>query len=222
MTALFLLIFAGSGTRLREAVRVVTDGTLGLIARNIPSKPSFSSMDGPHPPRLPPPPIFTSSQQSYTVPTTSPNSYIPESRQTHRQDSYPPVTQYRTYTDTTPTQALGYTPSTTYPTYPQLTAKFETNDNLAAPLTSYSPQRPVSDSSNTSHYPGQQPTASSSWQQYTTAMVGNLELQDCYSASALMQLQGAAQQQQQQNTEVAVSAQEAQWPLIMFDVNQGT
>lgn len=71
-------------------------------------------------------------------------------------------------------------------------------------------------------------------------MVGSLEMQDCYSASALMQLQGSGEAAHQ---DIAVTASmeaahlgghlrgnvivsgagnmEGQWPLIMFDGNQG-
>jgi hypothetical protein len=176
--------------------------------------------------------IFPSAHQSYatnppTTTTTAP--YMRESLQPHGQTPYPAA--YNAYSSTTPTQNLSYTPSAGYPTM-----KYEQGGNLEAPLleafATQASQLPATNHSATQYAPN---NASSSWQQYTSAMVGNLEMQDCYSATALIQMQGSREIGDTPQAAIAVttemggghlvagqvSGMEGQWPLI-FDVTQGS
>jgi len=86
-------------------------------------------------------------------------------------------------------------------------------------------------------------SGSQAWQQWTSTMAGNLEPQDCYSASALMQLGGrdladgsSGGSGQTLNTQVGVGVGQLEhnvghlgasggmgvtWPLNIFDIGQG-
>ena len=193
----------GSGPRLREAVRVVTDGTLGLLSRSLLSKPQPVYKNA-----LETKPLHrqSSSQAKNTFSSPSQNckfdnttnanstatmnsAYIqPEAQITHQPTSYPASTQYTTYPDSSNVSTVTYAPQDNYTSYPPsssieapLLTTFATQASQVTPNNWRSNSQPV--------YSG-----SSAWQQWTTTMTGNLGLnidsQDCYSANALMQLGG--------------------------------
>jgi hypothetical protein len=203
---LFLTIL-GSGNRLREAVRVVTDGTLGLLSRSLPGKAtaytansngtiedSKSSAPAPNPART----YSTSTPaQGYSYSNSPPtngtnnSSYIsPDNAPLHDSTPYPAATQYSTYPDSAP--SIAYTPSqppnfhTAYPSG---------SDAVEAPLlAAFAAQASQVHANQTQSQWRASPNAMNSttqaWQQWTSTMAGNLEPQDCYSANALMQLGG--------------------------------
>lgn len=191
--------YLGSGTRLREAVKVVTDGTLGLLSKSLPNKsPGYPA--GNHTledtkPQIAQAPVngsngfATSNNYNHFVDGNSSSNapsaaYPPADSLTHQQTPYPAATQYSTYPDSNPNpSALTYAAQenpgfTNYPASDSveapLLAAFAAQASQVAPNNWQRPHNP----------------ASQAWQQWTSTMAGNLEPQDCYSASALMQLGG--------------------------------
>lgn len=229
------LMELGSGTRLREAVRVVTDGTLGLLSRSLPTTKTtqFTPIQESKPP---PPasaqtmrPSFSPPQQNYPSDPANPPPYVPDT-QIHQQTPYPAATQYSAYPESAPSQNLGYAPSSAYPTYPPATS----NENNTPLLPSFTPN-----ASHPYNHHQQNLQPSSSWQQYTMTMTNNLEPHDWGSASALIQLQGGRDMNgdaQQQAAALAVSsgmdgghlggqvsgAMGMTWPLNIFDIGQSS
>ena len=197
-----LLTIIGSGNRLRQAVQVVTESTLGLLSRSLPGKPAgFSAINGVvKDTKLAQTKIATSSynatptNHNYAYPTTSPtngtnstSAFIStENGPLHQSTPYPAATQYSTYPETT--SAITYTSPqalNTYTTYPT------TTDGVNAPLlTSFAAEASHADQNQwrATHaaYSGSQ-----AWQQWTsTDFRRNLKPQDYYSATTLMQLGG--------------------------------
>jgi hypothetical protein len=202
---MFLTIL-GSGNRLREAVRVVTDGTLNHLSRSLTGRTtayvanSNGTVEDTKPSASAPTATTTYSTsttaQGYTYSNSPPkngtnnsSSYIsPDDAPLHDSTPYPTATQYSTYPDSAP--SIAYTPSqppNTYTAYPS------SSDPVEAPLLeAFAAQASqVHASPNPSHWrtqPNSLNSTSHSWQQWTSTMAGNLEAQDCYSANALMQL----------------------------------
>jgi hypothetical protein len=119
------------------------------------------------------------------------SSYIPaESQIAHQQTPYPAATQYSTYPDPTSNSSnLAYTAHDNFSQYPSNT------DSVEAPLLAAFAAQASQAAPAWRSTPGAPPinSASHAWHQWTTTMAGNtghLEPQDCYSASALMQLGG--------------------------------
>ncbi|RFU32708.1 hypothetical protein B7463_g3610, partial [Scytalidium lignicola] len=152
--------YLGSGTRLREAVKVVTDGTLGLLSKSLPNKsPGF--LTGNH-----------------ALEDTKPQ--VAQTPQT----PYPAATQYSAYPDSNSnSSALTYSSQENhgFTNYPA-------NDSVEAPLLAAFAAQASQVAPNNWQRPHN--PASHAWQQWTSTMAGNLEPQDCYSANALMQLGG--------------------------------
>lgn len=199
------LTHLGSGSHLKNAVRIVVDCTLGLLTRSLPqSKPSYpNAVEDTKPPKRPSVPH--SSQIGFPVPSqnlaynsgavadgdSAASSYVPADTQiTHQQTPYPTATQYSTYPEAvTNSSSLAYTPHDNFSSYPTNT------DSIEAPLlTAFAAQtsqvspvwRPAPDAAQI--HPG-----SRAWHQWAMTMssnTGQLEPQDCYSANALMQLGG--------------------------------
>jgi len=242
----------GSGTRLREAVRVVTDGTLGLLSRSLPNKntgyfPSSNAQEELKSPSCRPAPSsangypsqpYNFAENNATINgngnKTTASNYLPA----HQHTPYPAATQYSTYPDpTSNSSAISYTPQEnhTFTNYPSST------DTVEAPLIATYATRVSQIPPSTWQRPQLHPVNSGSqaWQQWTSTMAGNLEPQDCYSASALMQLGGrdlghaeAGAQTSSAIADMAVSEQGhlggqvtggmgAAWPLNIFDIGQG-
>jgi hypothetical protein len=126
--------------------------------------------------------------------------YMPsDSQMTHQQTPYPAATQYSNYPDpTVNSSGLNYSTqdSHAYNAYPSVTT-----DSAEAPLLAAFAAQAASQTASPNqwgpHRPASQPqphtvnSGSQSWQQWTSTMAaGNLEPQDRYSASALMQLGG--------------------------------
>ncbi|OBT65035.1 hypothetical protein VE03_05256 [Pseudogymnoascus sp. 23342-1-I1] len=291
----------GSGTRLREAVRVVTDGTIGLLSRNLQSKAAAEHSKSPsHPPHPPQPqnantaPSTTSTtatptqanqntypqpspsnfptqfpDNSHGSPTTS-NAYLTPEQQglAHQSTPYPAATQY--YPDPPASSGVPYPPQEHSYTYtpgmsdsveaPLLAAFAAQASQVPAawPVRSNAPPNTETLNSSTgnggmgvngnaSGTNGNPHSGSQSWQLWTSTMAGNLEPQDCYSASALMQLGGremgggsgdggggaemaqmgggvmGGQQQQQQGGVMGDggSGTGGAWPLNIFDIGNG-
>ena len=180
----------GAGSSIREKVQSVTDSQLGLLSHSLPSKRSYS-LDEPKPTRQQPVKAEYSPQPAY--PTNQPvNSiqYVPNLVQSHQQTPYPAATQYSPYPEAVTTQNLTYTPTATYPTY--TTAQSESIETpLSGTYQGAQAHHSLSQTSPTSLYhQAADIPANLAWQQYASNMGGVLEPQDCYSASALMQLQG--------------------------------
>ncbi|KAF4637472.1 hypothetical protein G7Y89_g617 [Cudoniella acicularis] len=186
------------GTRLREAVQVVTEGTLGLLKRSLPVKniqKHEKIIKLSESPPEPSPPIF-STNSSYGYSNSGPangndptgRAYAPVDGQLHHQPTpYPQATQYQSYSDTVPnSSSIAYTPQQTpFSNYPTSTGTADAP--LLAALAAQGSQMSPDTWRRDSHNPT---SGSQAWQQWT-AMAGNLEPQDCYSANALMDLQQA-------------------------------
>jgi hypothetical protein len=202
------LTVSGSGNRLREAVKVVTDGTLGLLSRSLPGKATAYSahtngpMEDTKPPAQASAPAMTygttNASQAYSYSNSPPtnetnnsSSYISsDNAPLHDSTPYPAATQYSTYPD--PAPSIAYTPSqppSSYTTYPSGTDAVEAP--LLAAFAAQASQVHASQSPSQWRTPSNSMnTTSQSWQQWTSTVAGNLEPQDCYSANALMQLGG--------------------------------
>lgn len=194
--------------RLRDAVRVVTDGTLGLLSRNLPVKndKGYASNSDPQEDIKPveqTPNIITNgyavTTQNYNYSDASSDSanapavnYTPsEGQMSHQQTPYPAATQYSPYLDTASnTSDLTYAQqeNQNYPSY-----SAPNTDSVEAPLiaalTAQASQVAPSTWQRSSIQVNTAPTQA--WQNWTTAITDNAEPQDCYSsASALIQLGG--------------------------------
>ncbi len=210
-----LLTVLGSGNRLREAVRNVTDGTIGLLSKSLQNNTGYINQSGSHDMSAKSPHRRKSSSvntNNHTYPnygnsfmdtngtnnSNGSSGYMPsESPMTHQQTPYPAATQYSHYPDPTVNNSgLNYPSqdSHNYNAYPSVTS-----DSVEAPLLAAFAAQAASQNSSTnqwaSHRPASQPqihnSGSQSWQLWTSTMAaGNLEPQDRYSASALMQLGG--------------------------------
>jgi hypothetical protein len=205
----------GSGTRLRDAVRVVTDGTLSLLSKAVQGKSSsliaqLASSAAEMPSR---PPHhrnhsasnntsingytgqYSSPYQEGAQPANSQNAayMASESQNGHQTTPYPAATQY--YSAEPPSASSAITAYATenqgYPSYQSassdsveapLLAAFAAQASQVAPGPSWRPAQ----SNGPQHLSG----TSQSWQQWTTAIAGNLEPQDYYNAEALMSLGG--------------------------------
>ena len=184
----------------------MTDGTLGLLSRSLPRKPSsgyVNIIEDTKPPQRKPAShttnIFSSPTQTCGFESNTTNgtnnttsSYMPADGQlSHQPTSYPAATQY--YPDApSNSSAMTYAPQENYTSYP---ASSEVEAPLLAAFAAQASQAPPnnwhrSDSHSQPVYSG-----SSAWQQWTTTMTGNLgpslePQEQLYSASALMQLGG--------------------------------
>ncbi|KAI9648203.1 hypothetical protein NHQ30_002835 [Ciborinia camelliae] len=247
----------GSGTRLQEAVRVVTDGTLGLLSRNLPAKNDESyvstnnAQEEVRPSDQNP---NTNANNGYPVAPQNYNyneapsgsgsapaaSYTPsEGQMTHQQTPYPAATQYSPYLEAAPNTSdltyaqqenqnyAGYSAPSTESVEAPLIAALAAQASQVAPSTWHRPSIQV----NTA------PTQA--WQHWTSTITGNLEPQECYSASALMQLggrdmssgdttqlntsmgevqNGSVGEQGHLGGQVSGAIPGATWPLNLFDI----
>lgn len=193
---------------MREAVRVVTDGTLGLLSRSLPAKnPIYTQNNGL--PDSKSPSQLSNSASAYPNNNNNSNphvyafentatsngnaptsSYGPaETQLSHQQTPYPAATQYTTYPEPATSTTLAYTPQETSHTYANYPA---TSDAVEAPLLAAFAAQASQVQANGGNWQ-RSPNVSgtqSSWQQWTNTLAGNLEPQDCFSASALVQLGG--------------------------------
>jgi hypothetical protein len=183
----------------------VTDTHLGLLSRSLRSKPQsgYIKLEDTKPSHQDSTShtnnTFSNSPQNYEFGnnatngnSTNSSNYIPPSgRLTHQPTSYPAATQYSTYSDNSNPSAIPYTPRESYTSYPP-------SSDVEAPLLATFAGQASEVSPNNWHRSNShsQPvySGSSSWQQWTTTLTGNLgpnlDSQDCYSANALMQLGG--------------------------------
>lgn len=240
---------------------MVTDGTLGLLSRSLPAKSSSytqsnglpdsksptqrsnsagnysnsnSNNSNPHVYAFENPPVANGN-------TTTNATYPPpaDNQLPHQQTPYPAATQYSTYTEPTASTTLAYTPQETSHAYSNYPAN---NDAVEAPLlAAFAAQasQVQANGGNWQRSPNSSGTQSS-WQQWTNTLAGNLEPQDCFSASALVQLggrvlaeanansgQGSGMGDMNTNQAAAMDgpthlgAQVNQWPLNIFDIGQG-
>ncbi|KAF8865237.1 hypothetical protein BDZ45DRAFT_580482 [Acephala macrosclerotiorum] len=262
-------LLVGSGNKLREAVRVVTDGTLGLLSRSLPVKNTANYVQNNSLPDSKSPSHRSNSASAYPSSSSNPHVYAFETAATshgntatnssyiqaenqlsHPQTPYPAATQYSTYPESASTTSLAYTPHETshaYSNYPN------TSDSVEAPLLAAFAQQASQVQAN-STWQRSPNTANSgsqaSWQQWTNTLAGNLEPQDCFSASALVQLGGRVLAQTNGNSgqrssmgdmntnqvgvnmEHGISGMSAQanggmatanqWPLNIFDIGHGS
>jgi len=199
-----LMICKGSGIRLREAVRTVTDGTLSLLSRSLPPKvPNYSQNSkaleksdsptqasgsgGAYPKSTP---VYYENPTGTNVTPSAPTYIHADNQMTHAQTPYPAATQYSTYSESAST--IAYTPNETanaYTSYPANPDAIEA-PLLAAFAAQASQVQAQNQGTNWQRSPQQAHSGSLAWQQWTNTMAGSLEPQDCYSASALMQLGG--------------------------------
>jgi len=252
----------GSGNRLREAVRVVTDGTLGLLSRSLPAKNNTYSQntlpDSKSPSRVsnsgnygnttnntnPHIYAFETAATSNGNPTTNSTYVGPENQLSHQQTPYPAATQYSTYPEPAASTTMTYTPQQTshaYSNYPTST------DPVEAPLLAAFAAQASQVQANAGNWQ-RSPNISgtqASWQQWTNTLAGNLEPQDCFSASALVQLggrgiaesngsAGQGSNMGEMNHQVGVNMEHGStqlgahvtggmgtaWPLNIFDIGQ--
>lgn len=211
----------GSGTRLREAVKNVTHGTLGFLEKNLPSKNTFTSLNTTEQSRASPRQAVPHSASPYPKPPTYNydnrpasngnaaivSAYITADGQVpHQQTPYPQATQYPTYSEPASTSNIAYAPQETHP-YPPYSAP----DPHPTPLlTDFAPQE------SWQRRDIQMPSTSQAWHQWAHTMTHSIDLQDSYSANALMQLGASASVPTPQET-----MDQAQWPLNIFDIGVG-
>ncbi|KAI9814705.1 MAG: hypothetical protein M1832_005704 [Thelocarpon impressellum] len=279
----------GSGDRLKEAVRVVTDGTLGLLSRALTSDSSRTGSnvaDG-HPQARPGSHSPKGNDETFNTNAYNPstfsgpsvangavngqrgNGYI--SPQLNLSDTQPttyPTTAQYTYPEPSSASAMTYPAHSNVgnvgdvftaadAAYPGPDGSMRVN-SVAAPSPGPQPAnsayslfaRPNAVAQTTGTYAPSWNPGSQSWRQWTGTMAGNLEPQDRYSASALMQLggrgdlasgvaveggeasEGAGSQHQHQQApvvemsgprgEAAQQQQQQQpWPLMVFDIGHG-
>jgi len=202
----------------------VTDSQLGLLSHSLPSKRSYSLEESKPIRQQPaqagyPQPVYSTNQP------VNPSQYVANPVQSHQQTPYPAATQYNSYPDAVPGHDLTYSPSATYPTYS--TSQNETVEApLGGPYQGAQAHHGLSQTSPTNAY--HQPTnntANLAWQQYASNMGGLLEPQDCYSASALMQLQGGRGEVSGEGVHQDLTGHlngqvteelSGQWPMIVF------
>ncbi|KAF5872090.1 putative transcription factor cys6 protein [Botrytis fragariae] len=198
----------GSGTRLKKAVQVVTDGTLGLLSRNLPAKNDksyASNNNGQEEVRPTEQTSNTNGNNGYPVnaqnynynePTSAtgsapaPNYSPSEGQMSHQQTPYPAATQYSPYLESASnTSDLTYAQPENqgYGGYPA-----STSDSVEAPLIAALAAQASQVAPNTWQRNSTQVNTAptQAWQHWTSTVTGNLEPQECYSASALMQLGG--------------------------------
>jgi hypothetical protein len=204
-----MLTRLGSGTKLREAVRVVTDGALSHLSRSLQSNSGYISQSGGGQEIKAPHRRNTSSGangfhgygQSFADTNGrgngngSSSSYSPSDNQlAHTQTPYPAATQYSSYPDPTVNTTLNYTPQDNHAFSGYAGSGSEPVD--APLLAAFAAQASQVSSPNWTRPPSSQAhstvinSSSQSWQLWTSTMTGNLEPQDRYSANALMQLGG--------------------------------
>jgi hypothetical protein len=246
---------------------MVADGTLGLLSRSLQNNTGYSNQINNSPDLAIKSPnqrkSSTSTNQhgysNYSNSFTEANganaghgaatAYMPPENQiTHQQTAYPTDTQYENYPDPTVTNnSLTYSAADPHAYLPYPTAP---TDSVDAPLlAAFAAQAASQDAANNWPRPISQSQSQdslinsgpqSSWQQWTSAMAGeNLEPQDRYSASALMQLGGrdltvtdavgtTAPWADMTGAQAAVVGQDAtsmthanagmRWPLNIFDM----
>jgi Fungal specific transcription factor domain len=258
--ATYLLMRLGSGTRLREAVRVVTDGTLGLLSRSLQSNSGYINQGSSGQDIKPPHRRSNSSGtngfsgygQSFGDANGGGNgngngtAYTHTDNQlAHTQTPYPAATQYSSYPDPTVNTTLSYTSQENH-AYPNFSGN--SSDPVEAPLlAAFAAQASQVAPNWTRPAPSQSHnpvvnSSSQSWQQWTSTMTGNLEPQDRYSASALMQLGGRdlgvpdvagssssitdlgtqTSMAQDASTNMSSASPGIAWPLNIFDIGHGS
>lgn len=196
----------GSGTRLRDAVKVVTDGTLGLLARSLPSKKaaylpqaSLSQEDiKPEPDNdnvLPPVSNnATNSFNNYSYSPTNPqpngnstaSAYLPADghlTHTHQSTPYPATTQFSAFPDSSQNSL------STFINFPS-----SSTESVEAPLhvgsLSQSSQLPYTYPTSSRPQSSPMHSGSQAWQQWTTTVAGNIEHRGNYSNPAMLQMGG--------------------------------
>ncbi|KAI9845552.1 MAG: hypothetical protein M1837_004649 [Sclerophora amabilis] len=262
----------GSGNRLKQAVRTVTDGTLGLLSRELANSASAQMRSGPprSPSRSPGKGSSSNNEQFGNAGFGGPfpdsarsngalngssrsNGYLsPDPGLGNTQSPYPTAAQY-SYPEPSAASNMAYPPSNVFaanPAYPAPDGSLHANplsNPSPAPNASHHSQPPNANynlfaattpgAGTTVSAPSWNP-GSQSWRQWTGTMAGNLEPQDCYSASALMQLGGRNELSSSGDAGASVTAapvadmgssaveavqahQQPPWPLMIFDIGQG-
>lgn len=236
-----ILTLLGSGTRLREAVRVVTEGTLGLLSHSLQNKNGHFAT-----PNAPAQSSDSRSPNQHTPTTTTAFANAPffqenaandgrssgnaygsaDTHATHQQTPYPAATQYSAYPEP-PSSSHGIN----YPN--QETSSFSgyhhgsTSDAVAAPLLeAFAAQasqvvpnnwpRPPSHGNNVHN-------GANAWQEWTNTMAGKLEPQDMgYSGDAvgaLIALGGGNQNQADANATPMADMNTAAQAATMVEQN---
>ncbi|KAI9830514.1 MAG: hypothetical protein M1819_005472 [Sarea resinae] len=208
----------GSGKRLQDAVRIVIDGTVGMLSRNLATKTASAAVASAnldrspsHSPNQGPPQSINTgyvNQGNFSAPFQSPNnhsdssmnnasrsgSFLPadDASINQAQTPYPATTQY-SYPEPS-TSALSSYPANPNPfessPYPNAV---ENPVNAASTPQASANAFIFQNGGNSSGNYSSNPAAggSQSWRQWTGTMAGNLEPQEYLnSASALMQLGG--------------------------------
>jgi hypothetical protein len=136
------------------------------------------------------PTYYENASATNATPASSTSYITNEAQMAHTQTPYPAATQYSTYGETPPS-TIAYTPQDTasYAAYPSNSETVEA-PLLAAFAAQASQVQAQNQGSNWQRSPHLATSGSLAWQQWTNTMAGTLEPQDCYSASALMQLGG--------------------------------
>lgn len=189
------------------------------------------------------PHIYAFEAAATSNPTTNSTYVAPENQLSHQQTPYPAATQYSTYPEPAASTTMAYTPQQTshaYSNYPTAT------DPVEAPLlAAFAAQasQVQANAGNWQRSPNMSGTQAS-WQQWTNTLTNNLEPQDCFSASALVQLGGRVLAENNGNAGQAsnmgemahqavsmehgsthlgahvAGAMGTAWPLNIFDIGQ--
>ncbi|TAQ91549.1 hypothetical protein B7494_g27 [Chlorociboria aeruginascens] len=243
-------LLLGSGTHLRDAVKVVTDGTLSLLSRDIAARTTarVANSELKSPTRqAPTSKSFSTSPQTFAyprndpnAPATSPNTYLsPDSQVGRQQTPYPAATQYSSYPDgNTNSTPLSYTSQDNHNFHNYAASSDSAEAPLLAAFANQASQ--AASQSSWQQRQGMQNDPSSAWAQWTSTMSNGIDSEDCYSAEALMQLGtrniGNGEAPHSSASMAGMTAGHAldhtvvathdgslgnNWPLNIFDVPQG-
>lgn len=212
--------------RLREAVRTVTNSTLSLLHRSLPSRTAYSqgSIHNDHSKS----PVERSRSAS-TYPGIATNYYDASSsnggpaaayspingHMAHSQTPYPAATQYSSYSEP-PSSSMSYRSGDNPHTY----SSYQTSSEATgAPLLTAFANQAHSQSHNQSHQaqswqrsPHLADAGSMAWHQYTNTVSGSdaLSSHDAFPANALMSLGRSAGPNNQANAALSVLVMNAQ------------
>jgi hypothetical protein len=194
------LTVLGSGMRLRDAVRNVTEPTLDLLNRSLPTKNTFAQNNVLEQSKSPSQQSVPPSTSPYSKPSTysfnnsvTPNvngASVPaynaaDGHLPHQQTPYPQATQYQNYAEPAASSNLTYTPQGNHSYTP-----FSASETHEAPLlAAFAAQASQITPDTWQRRESQIPSSSSqAWHQWANTMTHVLDPQENYSANALMQL----------------------------------
>jgi len=220
------LILQGSGDGLKEAVRGVIEGTLGMLDRRV-TTPNTAYIQNPKSPEDSK--LQLQRSNSGTVFGTLPGYGLEQNpssngvtsveysqgQMSHQTTPYPAATVYSTYAETP--SAISYAPhdnSNAFANYP--------TGNTEAPLVGGFEMTPSQPQQNNQWQRSMSinPPGAQAWQQWTHS-IGQVEPQDRYSASALIQLGARGNAAGINGAQTTIPDMNGLQPVLGFDPQMG-